>query len=154
MKTLRILIFAIMTTVMVFPVAPQTASAAAASPSPVASVQDAQAKLADLNNQVEQGQGKLDELDRQLTSARKQEEAVNGQVSELARLQYEQPMMSISMVMGALTLDQLLGDIAQSRLVAHKQSDLLGEARSLADQDQKTRDQQSKQLDGIKSARD
>lgn len=160
MKKIRLLV-ALLTAALVLPLTGQSAFAAA-SPSPTPGgtvsldqqVRDAQAKLAQLNDQVERANGQLDSLNRKLTDDKKREGELNLQLAELARLQYQQPVLTVTTVLGAQSLDQLLGDIAQARLVARKQQDMLGQASKLREQDQKARDDMARQVASIKEARE
>jgi surface antigen len=116
-------------------------------------VPGAQAKLADLNKQLDTATGDLDRITAQLAADKKQAKSLHDQLAELARLQYQQPVLNISTILGATSLQQLLGDVAQSRLVARKQQDLLSQAQALEARDQQTKDQQTKRLADIKTAR-
>lgn len=116
-------------------------------------VAGAQAKLADLNKQLDSATGDLDKISAQLDADKKQEQSLHAQLADLARLQYQQPVLSISTILDATSLQQLLGDVAQSRLVAHKQQDLLSQAQALEVKDQKAKDAQTKRLEDIKNAR-
>lgn len=116
-------------------------------------VAGAQAKLADLNKQLDAATGDLDRISAQLDADKKQEQSLHEQLSELARLQYQQPVLNISTILDASSLQQLLGDVAQSRLVARKQQDLLTQAAAIEQRDQKAKDEQTKKLDDIKNAR-
>ncbi len=115
---------------------------------------DDQAKLNDLNNQVERAQGNLDELNRRLADDQQREGDLNKQLVMMGRVEYEQPAFSLSSVLEARSLEQLLTDIAQARLVAHKQRNLLGQARDLHRQDEQARNQMAEQLDQVQKARD
>jgi surface antigen len=159
MMKIRLLV-ALLTSALVLPLSGHSAFAVA-SPSPGSGgtaspdqqVQEAQAKLAQLNDQVERANGELDNLNRKLNDDKQRESELNLQLTELARLQYQQPVLTVTTVLGAQSLDQLLGDIAQARLVARKQQDLLGQAGKLREQDQKARDDMARQLASIKEAR-
>lgn len=116
-------------------------------------VPSAQAKLADLNKQLDGATGDLDRISAQLDADKKQEKDLHDQLGQLARLQYQQPVFNISTILAATSLQQLLGDVAQSRLVAHKQQDLLTQAKALEEKDQQAKDAQTKRLEDIKNAR-
>ena len=113
-----------------------------------------QAKLNDLNDQVERAQGSLDVLNRQLTDDRQRETDLDRQLVMMGRLEYEQPTLSLSTILEARSLDQLLTDIAQARLVAHKQGSVLGQARHLRQQDEQARNEMAAQLARVQAARD
>jgi surface antigen len=115
---------------------------------------DDQARLNDLNDQVERAQGSLDMLNRKLTDDRQREADLDRQLVAMGRLEYEQPAFSLSTVLEARSLNQLLTDIAQARLVAHKQGSLLGQARQLRQQDEQARNQMAADLARVQTARD
>jgi surface antigen len=117
-------------------------------------LKDAQAKLNQLNDQVERAQGDLEGLNRKLDADKQHQAALKTQLANLARLEYQQPIFSVSTVLGARTLDQLLADFAQARLVSRKQQDLLAQAARLRQQDQRARDDIARRLAEIKSARE
>jgi surface antigen len=115
---------------------------------------DDQAKLNDLNNQVEGAQGALDLLNHKLADDQQRESDLNKQLTMMGRVEYEQPALSLSSILEARSLEQLLTDIAQARLVAHKQQNLLGQARGLHRQDEQARNQMAEQLNRVQKARD
>jgi surface antigen len=122
--------------------------------SPDQQVKDAQAKLLQLNDQVDRANADMDKLNRKLDDDKKREGDLNQELSDLARLQYKVPVPNVTTILGAQTLNQLLSDISESRLVARKQRDLLNEATKLRQQDEKARNEMAKKLNDIKSARD
>src|ERR1700730_12942974 len=69
-----------------------------------------QAKLDGLKNQVEQAAGVVDALNRKLAEDQKRETVLDKQVSALARNQYERPAISISTLLDATTLQQLISN--------------------------------------------
>ncbi len=113
-----------------------------------------QDRLNTLNNQVEQAQSTLDGLSRKLNDDHQRETSLNKQLVALGRLEYEQPAFSLSTILDARSLDQLLSNMAQAQLVAHKQRNLLDQTRRLRQQDQQAHDQMSTQLTGVQAARD
>jgi surface antigen len=113
-----------------------------------------QAKLTDLNDQVERAQADVDLLNRRLTDDQQRETVVSRELVMMGRLEYEQPAFSLSSILEATSLQQLLSNVAQARLVAHKQTNLLGQARQLRRQDEQTHSQLSQTLAQVQSARD
>jgi surface antigen len=113
-----------------------------------------QATLNDLNDQVERAQATLDQLNRKLDEDHQREADLNKQLVALGRLEYEQPAFSLSTVLEARSLEQLMTDIAQAQLVAGRQRNVLNQARLLRRQDELARDQISVQLAAVQSARD
>lgn len=116
-------------------------------------LQQDQAKLVALDNQVESTQGQLDNMNRKLGEDQARERDLNRQLSSLARLDYERPSFGLTTVLDARSLDQLMAEIAQSRLVARKQAELKRQADDLRRRDQETRDETTRKLSVVKSAR-
>jgi surface antigen len=133
-----------------------------------AAAQDQTQQLAQLNQQLTDSQGRLDELNNRVETAesdavnlntrleedKKRESELQRQVAVLARAQYERPALSLTTILDATSLDQLLSDIAQSQLIAQKQWRLKIQAQELRRKDQQTRDQQAANTEKIKQARD
>ncbi|MDP9248154.1 MAG: CHAP domain-containing protein [Candidatus Dormibacteraeota bacterium] len=115
---------------------------------------DAQAKLEQLNNSVETAQSDVDALNHRLGEDQQRESELRKQLSVLARLEYEQPALTLSTILDAVTLDQLLSNIAQARLVAEKQRRLKGQAEQLRRQDQRAAEKRAADVAKIKAARD
>jgi soluble lytic murein transglycosylase-like protein len=114
---------------------------------------NAQAQLAQISQQLASTQANFDALNTSLAADRQREEDLNQQLGNLARLEYEQPVFSLSSVLGARTLGQLLGDIAQARLVSRRQTQLLEQTTSLRQREQKTKDDLGTRLDQMKATR-
>jgi len=142
-------------------VALTAAPALAASPAPSASVsqldqelaQD-QARLAQLNDQVETANAALDALDRKLQADQQRQAELGRQLAQLARLEYQHPVFSLGALLGARSLQQLLSNLAQARVVADRQGQLLREAARLRQEDQRARDQMAARVAQVKAARD
>jgi surface antigen len=96
----------------------------------------------------------VDDLNRRLTDDRQREAAVGVRLAGIARMQYEQPAMTLSTILEAHSLNQLLSNMAQARLVAHKQQSLLQQTRDLRKQDEVAHVQMAGQLANITTARD
>lgn len=139
------------------PLAPTTAAASTTTahdttaPMTLAQAQD---QLAKLDDQVERARASLDAYNRQLTLDQTRATALNKQLHAIARLQYERPALSITMILNAQSLSQLLTSVSQARLVAEKQQSLVGQAQKLQQQDQLARDQTQAQLAAIQASRD
>ena len=135
--------------------------ALAATPAPRASVsqldqqlaQD-QARLAQLNNQVEVANAALDALDKKLQADQQRQAELDRQLAQLARLEYQRPVFTLNTILGARSLQQLLSNLAQARVVADRQGQLLREAARLRQQDQQAHDQMAARLAQVKAARD
>jgi surface antigen len=113
-----------------------------------------QAQLNDLNDQVERSQADLDQLNRTLLSDQERETQLDTQLVGMGRVEYEQPMLSLSTILEARSLQQLFSNLAQARLVANRQRGLLNQTHQLKRQDQQTRDQVSGRLAQVQVARD
>ena len=113
-----------------------------------------QAKLDDLNNRVEKAQGDVDLLNHKLAADQVREGELDKEVKALARTQYERPTLTVSSVLEASTLQQLISNLAQARLVSHRQQAVQLEARHLRRQDQQIRDQQAQKLVEVNAAKD
>lgn len=113
-----------------------------------------EARLNDLNDQVERSQADVDRLNRQITAERQREQELSKRLGSLARLEYEQPALRLTTLIQARSLNQLLGELAQARLVVHKQGSLLDQARQLRRQDEQSRSQMSLKLVLVQAARD
>jgi len=135
--------------------------ALAVTPAPRASVsqldqqlaQD-QARLAQLNNQVEVANAALDALDKKLQADQQRQAELDRQLAQLARLEYQRPVFTLGAILGARSLQQLLSNLAQARVVADRQGQLLREAARLRQQDQQAHDQMAARLAQVKAARD
>ena len=113
-----------------------------------------EAKLNDLNDQVERAQADVDRLSRQIADERQREEELSKRLGSLARLEYEQPALRLTTLLNAHSLNQLLGELAQARLVVHKQGSLLDQARQLRREDEQARRQMNVKLALVQAARD
>jgi surface antigen len=112
-----------------------------------------QTRLTDLNNQVEQAQGQLDLLNRKLQGDQAREKELDKEVSALARSEYQRPALTISTILDAPTLQELISNLAQARLVSHRQQNLQSEAKRLRRQDEQIRDQQAVKLAQVQDAK-
>jgi hypothetical protein len=115
---------------------------------------DNQARLNELNNSVEVAEAEAANLNARLAEDQKREANLQHQVSVLARSEYERPVLSLTTILEASSVEQLLTAIAQSRLIAQKQGRLRNEAQQLRRKDQQTRDEQAVNVNRIKTARD
>lgn len=113
-----------------------------------------QATLNDLNDRVEQAQADLDALNRKLEDDHRRQVELSQRLSQLARIEYERPALSLSTILAAQSLGQLLADVAQARLIALKQQALVSQAETLRRQDEQARDQEASKLSEIVRARE
>ena len=112
-----------------------------------------QERLAQLNNQFEQSTAAIEKLNVQLATDQKREAEVTVALGGFARLQYERqgPLLRL---LSAGSLSQVMGDIAQDKLVAERERGLLQEARTLKVRDRKARDLAVARLAEIRAGRD
>jgi surface antigen len=140
------------------PLAPTPAWAASAPPPAPGSLPQtltqAEQQLTALNDQVERAGAQVDALNRQLAADLAREVSLQRRLDAIARLQYQRPALSLTLILSARSLDELISDLSQARLVAHKQQNLLGQVRQLHHRDQQSRDQAAGALSKIKGARD
>ena len=115
---------------------------------------ESQARLDELNNRVEVAEAEAVNLNGRLEEDQKRETQLQKEAAVLARAQYERPALSLTTILDATSLEQLLSDIAQSQLIAQKQWRLRLQAQDLRKKDQRTRDEQAANTQKIKDARD
>jgi surface antigen len=113
-----------------------------------------QAQLTTLNDQVERAMSDVDQLNRKLADDQQRETVVGKDLAMMGKLEYAQPTFSLSSILEATSLQQLLTSVAQARLVANKQRTLLGQARDLRHQDEQAHAQMAARLAQVQSARD
>lgn len=110
-------------------------------------------KLHTLSDQLDHLQGRVDSLDRQIGEDQVKQTALSQEMQAVARVEYERPALSLSNILQAGNLDQLLSGLAQARLVANKRAMLYTQARDLHARDQAARQQAAQQLSQITKAR-
>lgn len=111
-------------------------------------------KLHTLSDQLDHLQGRVDSLNRQIGEDQVQQAALAKQMQAVARVEYERPALSLTNILQARNLDQLLSSLAQARLVANKRESLYRQARDLHARDQAARQQAAQQISQIAKARD
>jgi surface antigen len=157
-QTCATLFFALLMSVLAVPPAAPTVAMAADPEQELARLDQQltndQAKLDELNNRVEQAQGVVDVLNRKLAEDQKREGELDKRVGALARAQYQHPSITISSILEAPTLEQLISSLAQARLISMRQKAVQQEAKHLRLQDQRVRDEQSAKLNEVQSAKD
>lgn len=163
MSRLRLLIAAAAMAVSVLPARAPTVLAASPSPAPNPDVQLAslnaqltadEAKLADLNNQVEHAQSDVDQINRKLTADKQREDQLGKELTTMGKLEYEQPALRLSTILQATSLQQLFANIAQARLIASKEQNLLNQTRDLRRQDEQAHGELAARLASVQTARD
>ena len=148
-KALYRLPFLIITGVLL-PLAPTPAAAATSA----TSLPQAEQQLTTLNDQMERAGAALDAINRQLNADGTHEATLHKRLQAMARLQYQRPALSLTLILGARSLDELISDLSQARLVADKQQGMLDQSRQLRQRDQQARDQAAAVLAKIKAVRD
>jgi surface antigen len=111
----------------------------------------AQAKLNALNDQVEKAQAALDDANRQLDQDRAQEATVDKQLGDIARYQYMQPALPI-VILRSGSLREALGDLSQWRVVGEREQALLNQRKAIRIRDQKAHDQIQASLKSVQDA--
>ncbi len=111
----------------------------------------AQTKLAQLNDQVERAQGRLDQANRTLADDQKQQAALDKQLDQLARYQYTQPSLPMQ-TMRAGSLGEAMGEMAEARAISGRQQALLGEEKRINARDAAARDQIAQDLATVQKA--
>ncbi|HEX4214761.1 MAG TPA: CHAP domain-containing protein [Candidatus Dormibacteraeota bacterium] len=143
---------------------PTPTPSATPTPSPLATPSPG-ASVSTLTHELNQDMSRLNAIDSQLESEQatlatenvklakdsKRQAELRGELSSLARLDYQEPMLDMGSVLEARNLEELLGDVSESRLVAGRQQDLLTQAATLQRQDQAARDSETKQLDDMQA---
>lgn len=114
----------------------------------------AEQQLTTLNDQVERAGAQVDALNRQLKADQAREASLQKRLGAMARLQYQRPALSLTLILSARSLDELITDLSQARLVAAKQQGMLDQTRQLHQRDQQARDQAAVVLSRIKASRD
>jgi surface antigen len=114
-------------------------------------LQQQQATVNALANQVENEQATVSTLNAKVSTDKQQEALLNQQMDQVARIEYERPALSLTTILDAENLGELLSGVAQSRLIAKQQQQLFSAAAALKAKD--TQDQQAAQLELNKISR-
>lgn len=110
-------------------------------------------KVHQLSDQLEHAQGRLDQLNRQLGDDRVKEAALSTQMQSVARLEYQRPALTLSTILQAGSLDELVSSLAQARLVARKQQTLYAQAKALREKDSTAREGAAREVSDIAAKR-
>jgi surface antigen len=159
MTRLRFLIAAAAIAVSVLPARIPAAFADSPSPDQQLAQLNAQltaqeARLTDLNDQVEHAQSDVDAITRKLADDKQREAALGKQLTTMGKLEYEQPAFRLSTILQATSLQQLFVNVAQARLVADKERNLLNQAHDLRRQDEQAHTEMAARLATVQAARD
>jgi peptidoglycan DL-endopeptidase CwlO len=109
-------------------------------------------KLTALEGQMDNAQARLSDLNTRLAQDAVREKAMRQQLGSLARLEYQEPALDMGTILEARSLNELMADVSQSQLVSQNQSSLLLEAVDLQQQDQKAKAGVLQQLAEIKKS--
>lgn len=109
-------------------------------------LQDQQQQLNELARDAGQAQSAVDQKNQELAAVAGRQAAVQKEMHEVARVEYQRPAMTLSTILQARTLDQLISGVAQARLVAMKEQSLYQRERQLHDQSARARNEASSQL--------
>jgi hypothetical protein len=114
---------------------------------------DQQHKLDQLQNDVKRAEGVVELTSRQLESDSAREAELRQQMQVVARIEYQRPALTLSSILQASNLDQLISSVAQARLVANKEQALHAQAKQLRERDAAARSQATTQLAKIAADR-
>jgi surface antigen len=113
-----------------------------------------QATVDTLANQVEGEQATVSTLNAKVSADKQQEALVNHQMDQVARIEYERPALTLTTILGARNLGELLSGVAQSRLIAKQQQQLFTAARALKAKDEQDQSAAQVELDKISKQKD
>ncbi|MGH7776355.1 MAG: CHAP domain-containing protein, partial [Candidatus Dormibacterales bacterium] len=105
-----------------------------------------------LDDHVETARAELARLDRRLAADGMEEAGVRAQLAAMARFDYEQSQSPLAVLLDSQSISQLLGQIAQDRIVTQKQADLVAEAVRLRAADRAARAEAASQLSRLRAA--
>jgi len=114
--------------------------------------QQLQQQLATLNSLADQEQSEqasVNALDSRVSVDQQREQALNQQLDRVARIEYERPALTLTTIMDAQNLGQLLSGMAQARVISSQQQQLLNSAAALKASDQQAQTAAQAQLDKI-----
>lgn len=108
-----------------------------------------QATVNRLATQVESEQATVSTLNAKVAADKVQEQKLNVQLNKVARIEYERPALTLTTILDAQNLGDLLSGVAQSRVIAKQQEQLYQAAKDLKAKDQADRSAAQTQLDRI-----
>jgi hypothetical protein len=112
-----------------------------------------QQKLDQLTNDVKRAESVVDVTSRQLEADSVREAELLRQMQVVARIEYQRPALSLSSILQARNLDQLISSVAQAKLVANKEEALHRQAKQLREKEAAARSQAAAQLSKISADR-
>jgi len=112
-------------------------------------LQQQQKTVNSLATQVESEQATVNTLNSKVSQDKVQEAVLNKQMDSVARIEYERPALTLTTVLDARDLGQLLSGVAQARLIARQQKSLFNAAAALKARDEQDQAAAQAQLDKI-----
>ena len=109
-------------------------------------VQQEKERLDGLSSDAERAQGVVARKNEELRSVEARQATVRAEMQTVARIEYQRPAVTLTTVLQARNLDQLLSGVAQAQLVARKKSDLFRESTDLQKQSERARNEAAAQL--------
>ncbi|MGH7910387.1 MAG: CHAP domain-containing protein [Candidatus Dormibacteraceae bacterium] len=92
-----------------------------------------------LATQVAREQASVNTLNAKISADQRREQVVNQRMDRLARIEYERPALSLTTVLAAKNVSQLLSGVAESRLITRQQESLVDAATALKAEDEADR---------------
>lgn len=109
-------------------------------------LQNQQQQLNQLAQDASQAQSALDRKNQDLSAVTAREAALQQEMHQVARVEYQRPAMTLSTILQARTLDQLISGVAQARLVAMKEQTLYQQEKQARDQSAQAQNAASSQF--------
>jgi surface antigen len=150
----------LLTALLTLVAVPAQVQAATPSPSPQQSLAQLnqqltrdQATLAALNNEYEVDSAAVAALDARVAADSRRLKQLDAQMAQLARLEYQRPVLTLTAILQAASLQQLLSRLAQTRLIASQQARLIAETARLRQQDEQARAEAAAKLAQVAASR-
>ena len=109
-------------------------------------LQQQQRQLNDLARDASQAQSAVNRKNQELQVVATREASLRAEMHEVARVEYQRPSLTLSTILQARNLDQLISGVAQARLVAMKEQSLYERSKQLHDESTRARNEASGQL--------
>lgn len=108
-----------------------------------------QASINSLADREESERASVKALNAKVAVDRQREHAADQQLDRVARIEYERPALTLTTVLDARNLGELLSGIAQARVISHQQQQLFRAARAARAGDQRDQAAAQWELDRI-----
>lgn len=112
-------------------------------------LQQQQATINSLADQEESERASVNALNSRVSADQQREQALNRQLNRVARIEYERPALTLTTIMAARNLGELLSGMAQARVISHQQQRLFDAATALKASDQRDQAAAQAELDKI-----